>query len=167
MNQQLRYAWVLTAAVTALAACGQREEGASTGSAEPAPVQSAQSSAPPSMPRQPAPANARLYFVTPADGDTVSSPVRVEFAVDGMEVVPAGTEAANSGHHHIIVDVDLPPMNLPIPADANHVHFGDGSSSAELTLEPGEHTLQLLFADHLHIPHDPPVVSERITITVE
>jgi hypothetical protein len=72
-----------------------------------------------------------------------------------------------SGHHHVLIDAELPAMDMPIPADANHVHFGDGSSTTELTLEPGEHTLQLLFADHLHIPHDPPVYSDRITITVE
>jgi len=123
--------------------------------------------APAAMPRSTAPADARVFFVTPSDGDVVTNPVVVEFGIEGMSVVPAGQEQADSGHHHVIVDAELPPMDLPIPKDANHVHFGQGNSSAELTLEPGQHTLQLLFADHLHIPHDPPVVSERITITVE
>lgn len=117
--------------------------------------------------RTPAPADARLYFVTPADGDVLSSPVRVEFGLDNMEVVPAGTMQAMAGHHHVIVDAELPPFDMPIPADANHIHFGDGSSTAVLELEPGEHTLQLLLGDHIHVPHDPPVYSEPITITVE
>jgi hypothetical protein len=119
------------------------------------------------MPRRPAPEGASLRFITPQDGAVVSSPVRLEFAVAGMEVRPAGEDADNSGHHHILIDTDLPDLALPIPADANHVHFGDGSTTAELTLARGAHTLQLLFADYLHIPHDSPVHSERITITVE
>jgi hypothetical protein len=122
---------------------------------------------PPVFARSPSPPGARVYFVTPADGAVVSSPVRLEFGVDGMQVVPAGTEAENSGHHHVIVDSDLPAMDAPIPADATHLHFGDGSTATELELPPGEHTLQLLFADHLHIPHQSPVASEPITITVE
>lgn len=147
-----------------MSACGQSADEATQPAAEaPAPA----ASTAPAMPRSAAPAGARVYFVTPANGATVSSPVTVEFAIDGMDVVPAGTQADNGGHHHVIIDAELPAMNLPIPADANHVHFGDGSSSTSLDLAPGEHTLQLLFADHLHIPHDPPVYSEKITITVE
>jgi hypothetical protein len=119
------------------------------------------------MPRRPAAAGASVHFITPEDGAVVSSPVRLEFAVAGMEVLPAGEDADNSGHHHILIDTDLPDMALPIPADAKHVHFGDGSTTAELILAPGTHTLQLLFADYLHIPHDGPVYSERITVTVE
>ncbi len=109
----------------------------------------------------------RVYFITPSDGDVVSSPVVVTFGIEGMAVVPAGQDTPQSGHHHVIIDVELPNLNLPIPADAHHVHFGDGSSATELELEPGEHTLQLLFANFLHIPHDPAVKSERMTITVE
>ena len=73
----------------------------------------------------------------------------------------------HSGHHHLLIDTDLPDPGLPIPKDDNHVHFGDGSTETEITLEPGEHTLQLMLGDHLHIPHDPPVTSEQITISVE
>lgn len=120
-----------------------------------------------SIPRTPAPATAAVFFVTPAHQAAVSNPIRVEFGLTNMDVVPAGTEAPNSGHHHLLIDTDLPDFGLPIPADEHHIHFGDGSTSTELTLEPGKHTLQLLLADHLHIPHNPPVVSERITITVE
>ena len=117
--------------------------------------------------RSASPEGAAVRFITPEDGATVSSPVRVEFEITGMGLVPAGNNEANSGHHHLVVDTGLPDMNLPVPADDRHVHFGDGSSSTELTLPPGEHTLQLLFADYLHIPHEPPVYSEQITITVE
>ena len=109
----------------------------------------------------------RVYFIAPADGDTVSNPVVVTFGIDGMAVVPAGQDTPHSGHHHLIIDAALPDMSLPVPKDANNVHFGDGSSSTELTLTPGEHTLQLLFADFLHIPHNPAIKSAQITITVE
>jgi hypothetical protein len=119
------------------------------------------------MPRRAAPEGASVHFVTPRDGAVVSSPVRVEFALVGMDLVAAGKDVDNSGHHHVLIDTDLPDMAGPIPADARHVHFGDGSAIAELKLEPGEHTLQLLFADYRHVPHDAPVYSERITITVE
>lgn len=112
-------------------------------------------------------ADVRVYFISPADGDTVSNPVVVTFGIDGMAVVPAGQDTPQSGHHHLIIDATLPNLSLPVPNDANNVHFGDGSTSTELTLTPGEHTLQLLFADFLHIPHDPAIKSAQITITVE
>jgi len=118
-------------------------------------------------PRTASPAGAAVFFITPGDGDTVVNPVTVEFGIDGMTVVAAGVEAAQSGHHHLLVDSDLPDMGLPVPADSNHIHFGDASTSTELTLAPGKHTLQLLLADHAHVPHDPPVMSELITISVE
>ncbi|MBT8080632.1 MAG: DUF4399 domain-containing protein [Gammaproteobacteria bacterium] len=121
----------------------------------------------PALERTPSTPDARVFFITPEDGATVTSPVAVEFGMDGMAVVPAGDTAPASGHHHILIDTGLPDLDLPVPNDDRHVHFGDGSSATQLTLPPGEHTLQLLFADHLHIPHEPPVYSERITITVE
>lgn len=121
----------------------------------------------PALPRTPSPDGAQVYFVAPADGATVQNPVSIEFGLDGMTVVPAGVEEPASGHHHLIVDADLPVLSLPIPANENYIHFGDGSSRTEQTLPPGTHTLQLLLGDHLHIPHDPPVASEVITITVE
>ena len=124
-----------------------------------------QPSAPP--PRTVSPAGAAVFFITPADGDTVRNPVRVEFGIDGMSVAPAGVNQPHSGHHHLLVDTDPPDMGLPVPADSNHIHFGDGSTFTELTLAPGEHTLRLLLADYAHIPHNPPVMSEPITITVE
>lgn len=122
---------------------------------------------PATMPRTASDAGARVFFVSPADGETVSSPVTVVFGIEGMTVVPAGDDTPNSGHHHLLIDTDLPDLGLPIPKDAHHVHFGDGSAETEIDLEPGEHTLQMLLGDYLHVPHDPPVVSERITIQVE
>lgn len=123
--------------------------------------------APGVLPRTASPEGASVFFITPADGDTVSSPVSIEFGIDGMKVVAAGTDQAHSGHHHLLVDTGLPELGMPIPADATHIHFGDASTSTELSLEPGEHTLQLLLGDYLHIPHDPPLVSQQIAITVE
>ena len=112
-------------------------------------------------------AGAEVFFISPADGATLANPVSIEFGVQGMDVVKAGDNAPHSGHHHLIIDADLPDSSLPIPASEHYVHFGDGSSSTVLTLESGSHTLQLLLGDHLHIPHDPPVTSATITITVE
>ncbi|GMR17481.1 MAG: hypothetical protein BMS9Abin32_594 [Gammaproteobacteria bacterium] len=126
-----------------------------------------QSATKPITPRSASPAGARVSFVTPQNGAVVSSPFPVEFSVSGMELARAGENLPNTGHHHLLIDTDLPNPGQPIPADSQHVHFGDASSSTMLKLEPGEHTLQLLFADYLHIPHNPPVYSDRINILVE
>ena len=106
-------------------------------------------------------------FVTPQNGAVVTSPFPVEFEIAGMELVRSGENVANSGHHHLLIDTAMPSLEMPVPADEQHVHFGDASTATVLTLPPGEHTLQLLFADYLHIPHKPPVYSQRITIVVE
>jgi hypothetical protein len=117
--------------------------------------------------RSPAPQGARVYFIAPQDGETLSSPVTVRFGLEGMGVAPAGIAFADTGHHHLLIDVDeLPPMDEPIPADPRHVHFGKGQTETAIELPPGRHSLQLLLGDHMHRPHDPPVLSERITITV-
>jgi hypothetical protein len=149
-------------AIGALSGCSKNQDTPATADYinEPA-------SAPASVPRTPSPAGARVFIISPADGATVSSPVLVEFGVEGMAIVPAGTVHPDAGHHHLLVDTDPPALDQPIPKDANHIHFGDGSASIELNLEPGTHTLQLLLADHAHIPHDPPVVSEKISITIQ
>ncbi|WP_372985588.1 DUF4399 domain-containing protein [Marinobacter sp.] len=116
----------------------------------------------------PAPEGAAVYFVTPTDGQTVSSPVTVRFGLEGMGVAPAGVERERTGHHHLLVDVDdMPAMDQPVPADERHIHFGGGQTQTTVELSPGEHTLQLLVGDHQHVPHEPPVMSEKITITVE
>ena len=119
------------------------------------------------LPRSPAPKGAELYIVSPQDGATVASPVTVRFGLRGMGVAPAGVAIGDTGHHHLLIDTDLPPGPLPSPADDKHVHFGKGQTEATVTLAPGRHRLQLLLADHLHIPHDPPVVSNQVTIVVK
>lgn len=119
------------------------------------------------LPRSASPDGASVSFANLEDGDTVPTTFTVVFELTGMDVVPAGTEAENSGHHHLLIDLDeLPPMDLPLPKTDKVQHFGGGQTSAEITLPPGEHSLQLLLGDYLHIPHDPPVMSEKITITV-
>ena len=121
----------------------------------------------PSIQRNPAPEGASVYFIGLEANALVCSPVKVEFGLTGMDIVPSGQNAPYTGHHHIIINADLPDMNFPIPADKNYVHFGDGSAETELNLEQGEHTLQLILGDYLHIPHSPPIYSEKITITIK
>lgn len=120
-----------------------------------------------STPRTPSPPGAAVYFVGLKNGDTVPPKFVVHFGLRNMGVAPAGLERENTGHHHLLIDTDLPPLGEPIPADFNHLHFGSGQTEAEITLPPGKHTLQLLFADKDHVPHQPPVYSERIEITVK
>jgi hypothetical protein len=117
--------------------------------------------------RTPAPAGAEVYFISPKDGESVTSPVTVRFGLKGMGVAPAGIAFDNSGHHHLIIDSELPPMDAPVPSDAHHLHFGKGQTETTVNLPPGKHTLQLLLGDQLHTPHNPPVVSKKITITVK
>ena len=113
------------------------------------------------------PEGASLYFIGLADGDSVTSPLTVRFGLNGMGVAPAGVEAPSTGHHHLLIDLaELPDMSQPLPATLQVVHFGGGQTETLVELEPGEHSLQLLLGNHLHIPHDPPVISEKITITV-
>jgi len=116
--------------------------------------------------RTPAPKDAKVYFLAPLDGETTSSPVTVKFGLEGMGIAPAGMVFESSGHHHLLIDAPLPALDATIPADQHHVHFGKGQTETTIELPPGKHTLQLLLGDHLHIPHSPPVVSEKITITV-
>ncbi len=110
---------------------------------------------------------ATLYIISPMDGDETGGSVTVRFGLSGMGVAPSGTMKDNTGHHHLLIDVEeLPSFEFPIPNDANHRHFGGGQTQVSLDLEPGTHTLQLILGDQSHVPHDPPMVSEKITITV-
>ena len=112
--------------------------------------------------------SAEVYFVSPSDGDEVSSPVEIVFGLRGIGVAPAGINFPNTGHHHLLVDLDaLPNLNESIPADENHIHFGKGQTHTLLALDPGEHTLQLLFGDWMHVPHAEPIFSEKIKIFVK
>ncbi|MBL1433387.1 MAG: rod shape-determining protein RodA [Gammaproteobacteria bacterium] len=107
------------------------------------------------------------YIISPKNGETVTSPITVVFGLKGMGIAPAGIEKKHTGHHHLLIDTDIPSANEPIPADDNHRHFGKGQTETSLELSPGEHTLQLLIGNHSHMQHAEPVVSEKITITVE
>ncbi|MBV8342628.1 MAG: DUF4399 domain-containing protein [Gammaproteobacteria bacterium] len=118
--------------------------------------------------RTPAPHGAKVFIISPKNGATVHNPFLVKFGLKGMAIAPAGTKAENSGHHHLLIDTDPPTdMSVPLPAIADKVvHFGKGQTETTLTLPPGKHTLQLEFADALHVPHNPPVISKKITVTV-
>lgn len=109
---------------------------------------------------------ASVYFIHPLNGMTVKSPVTVKFGLKGMGVAPAGVEKTGTGHHHLIIDAPLPALDENILADENHIHFGGGQTETTIELTPGKHTLQLLLGDQNHLPHNPPVFSEVITITV-
>ncbi len=117
----------------------------------------------------PSPAGAQVYIINLKNGDTVSSPFKVQFGHTGMGVAPAGVEKPNTGHHHLIIDTKLSDAELkaPIASDAKHMHFGGGQTEAMITLPPGQHTLQHVLGDWSHIPLVPPVMSEPITITVK
>ena len=112
--------------------------------------------------------DATVYFISPQDGDVVSGEVVVRFGLKGMGVAPAGFEKDNTGHHHLLIDVDtLPDMSVSLPATDNIRHFGGGQTETTLELTKGKHTLQLVLGDYAHVPLNPPVMSERITIIVE
>ncbi len=119
------------------------------------------------LPRTPAPEGARVWITSPADGASVSGPITVTFGAENLAIVPAGDQTPASGHHHLLINTELPNLGVPIPADEQHVHFGKGQTETTLELGPGTYTLQLLAGDYLHIPHEPSVASEVITIVVE
>ena len=122
---------------------------------------------PTALQRQPSPEGAAVEISNIEDGALVPPTFLVQFSVTGMGIAPAGSNIANTGHHHLLIDVvELPDPNLPLPKSDQFMHFGGGQTEAELTLPEGEHTLQLVFADYLHIPHDPVVKSTPITIVV-
>ncbi len=115
----------------------------------------------------PAPKDAYVYIGWPNDGEVVrSTRFPVWFGLRNMGVAPAGIIKPNTGHHHLLVDTEVPPLDQDIPADKNHLHFGAGQTETVLELPPGRHTLQLIMGDQDHVPHNPPVISKRITITV-
>jgi len=119
--------------------------------------------------RSAAPAGAEVYIISPQNGATVTGPVTVRFGLKGMGIAPAGVKFDNTGHHHLLIDTDLSQVKLdaPLPATDKIVHFGKGQTETVVTLAPGKHTLELLFADYLHVPFDPPLHSKKITITVK
>ena len=112
-------------------------------------------------------ADPELYFIEPEDGKTYTTEVAVKFGLKDFGIAPAGYNIPNTGHHHLIINAELPDLNLPIPANENYMHFGLGQTETTLTLEPGTYSLQLLMGNYLHIPHEQPLLSKVISITVE
>ncbi|HVJ53676.1 MAG TPA: DUF4399 domain-containing protein [Aliidongia sp.] len=112
---------------------------------------------------------AKVFFVNIKDGDTVKSPFKVEFGLTGMKIAKAGDETPGTGHHHLLIDTKLSPEELtqPIANDDTHKHYGGGQTEATITLPPGKHTLQLVLGDWSHVPHQPPVMSQVITVNVQ
>jgi hypothetical protein len=157
-----QYLMVLAAAVSLLATAAHAQTPPST----PAPAQE-QAAPPAPFKRTPAPADAYVYIGWPNDGDTLrTTHVKVWFGARNIGVAPAGTNKPNTGHHHLLIDTAVPPLDQPIPNDKNHLHFGLGQTETVIDLPPGTHTLQLLMADADHVPHDPPLMSKKITIHV-
>jgi len=114
------------------------------------------------------PKGAKTYIAWPKDGKTVGKKFTVRFGLKGMGVAPAGIDKENTGHHHLLIDVDkMPNLNIPLAASDNIRHFGGGQTEVTLELPPGKHTLQLVLGDWIHLPHNPAVISEKITITVK
>ena len=116
-----------------------------------------------------APPGAEVYFISPHNGEKITGPVTVRFGLKGMGIAPAGVKFDNTGHHHLLVDTDVSELQLdaPVPATEKILHFGKGQTETTLTLPPGKHTLQLVFADYLHQAFDPVLKSQKITITVK
>lgn len=115
-----------------------------------------------------APESAEAYIISPSDGDTVVAPFNVQFGLSGMGIAPAGIDRPNTGHHHLLVDVDeLPPLEEPLQGSTQLLHYGAGQTETQLDLAPGEHSLQLVLGNYSHIPHDKPVISEKIVVTVK
>jgi len=110
---------------------------------------------------------AEVYFISPADGASTCGEFNVQFGLRGMGVTAAGYDAPNTGHHHLLIDVkELPDLSLPLPKSERVRHFGGGQTEVMIQLSPGMHTLQLVLGNHLHTPHQPPIMSQKITIEV-
>ena len=110
--------------------------------------------------------DAKVYFINIKDGDQVKSPFLLQFGLSGKGVAPAGTNRENTGHHHLLIDVDKIDFKTPIPSSENHIHFGVGQTESIIELTPGTYSLQLVLGDMSHIPHNPAVISSKISVTV-
>ena len=109
----------------------------------------------------------KVYFINLKDGDIVESPVFIQFGLSGKGVAPAGVDKENTGHHHLLIDVQAIDFYMPIPSSKNHLHFGGGQTETSIELTPGEHELQLVLGDLYHVPHSPPITSKKIKILVK
>jgi ABC-type Fe3+-hydroxamate transport system substrate-binding protein len=151
-----------------LGACGQQADDTEpSAETQPSASPATESALPQMQTLRPAPEGAVAYIISPTEGDVVDSPVRVAFGLKGIGVAPAGVDLPATGHHHLLVDAELISLDSMIPTDNNHLHYGLGQTEAIVELEPGEHRLQLVLGDYLHTPHDPPVVSDVVTIQVQ
>ena len=111
-------------------------------------------------------ANPKVYFINLEDGDRVESPFLIQFGLSDMGIAPAGTDRANTGHHHLLINVNDIDLSKPIPSSSNHIHFGGGQTESLVDLMPGDYSIQLVLGDMTHTPHNPPIISQRINITV-
>ena len=111
-------------------------------------------------------ADSKVYFINLEDGDRVESPFLIQFGLSGMGIAPAGTDRSNTGHHHLLINVDDIDLSKPIPSSSNHIHFGGGQTESLVDLMPGDYSMQLVLGDMTHTPHNPPIISQRINITV-
>lgn len=160
----LRTSGVLAAAMCLTMATAAAQGTQGQPAANPTAPQAANTSAPA---RTPAPHDAYVYIGWPLDGATVNgNHVKVWFGTRNFGIAPAGVSVKNTGHHHLLIDVPVPPLDQPIPNDRNHLHFGLGQTETVIELPPGKHTLQLIMGDGDHVPHDPALISRRITIYV-
>ncbi len=157
---------LLMTLICCLAAIGCSQEANEPASEAPAAAAAPAPAAAPALPRKASPPGAMVYIISPEDGEEVQSPVTVVFGIKGAGIAPAGIDLPNTGHHHLIVDSELVSMATPIPADAQHIHFGLGQTEATVELSTGEHVLRLALGDYLHIPHDPPLLSDPVTVQV-
>lgn len=169
ISQFLSISAAIALPISLLTSCS---DATSQDAAKPGHAHAAKADAPvlPPAGKTPRPADAKLHIISPANGATVDKTFTIQFGLKGMGVAPAGIYMgpdAPTGHHHLLVDVDKVDLKMPVMKDATHIHFGGGQTETSLTLEPGEHTLQLLLADHAHMPHDPPLLSKKITVTVK
>lgn len=114
-----------------------------------------------------APKDAQAYIIEPADGATLPETFTIKFGLSGMDLAPAGTNQENSGHHHLLIDQPEFDVTSSLPATEQIRHFGKAQTETELTLTPGEHTLQLVLGNYAHVPHDHPVISEPIKVTIQ
>jgi Domain of unknown function (DUF4399) len=158
---------LLLLSVLALAGCGHRMMHGSAAATEPLRANTSTPIVFGTYNKVAAVSGTSLYFINLKNGDSVVSPVNVQFGLKGMGVAPAGVEKAATGHHHLLVDVAELNVNEGIPVSDQHRHFGAGQTETSIALKPGVHTLQLVLGDQNHIPHHPVVMSDRITITVK
>ena len=111
-------------------------------------------------------ASPKVYFINLEDGDRLESPFLIQFGLSGMGIAPAGTDRANTGHHHLLINVNEIDLSKPIPSSSSHIHFGGGQTESLIDLMPGDYSMQLVLGDMTHTPHNPPIISQRINITV-